>query len=376
MGKTKGARGFGSLRKLPSGNWQATFTGPDGIRHKSSETFQTERSGEGWLRRQELGISTAAEQQRAWIPPEVSEQTRMLTFSEQAAILIARPLKPKTLTDYWRMFTNHLEPIFGSLPLNAITPSMVSAWYATLCPDNPAMRAHVYSLGHEILQMAVNTELLDRNPFRIKSAMTTKRVVSTELPSELEVAIAIAAMPDRYRIALQLAAGIGLRSGEARALQRGDVDLKKGVLHVRRGVVQAAKRFGGMVVDTPKTRASIRDMALPDWLVRVLQWHLDRFVGPQDDAFLLTAPGSSRPLSQMALWDSWDGARTTAGIPQCRFHNLRRYAATVASIKADATMDEVRRMLGQDDIGVTALYLDEFKGRAEQIAQAIPSLAI
>ncbi len=32
---------FGSIRKLPSGNIQARFTGPDGVKHLAPGTFLT-----------------------------------------------------------------------------------------------------------------------------------------------------------------------------------------------------------------------------------------------------------------------------------------------------------------------------------------------
>jgi hypothetical protein len=42
-------RGFGYLRKLPSGRYQASYVGPDQARHSAPATFAAKIDGEGWL---------------------------------------------------------------------------------------------------------------------------------------------------------------------------------------------------------------------------------------------------------------------------------------------------------------------------------------
>jgi integrase len=66
--------------------------------------------------------------------------------------------------------------------------------------------------------------------------------------------------------ALQLLTG--LRPGEAVGLQWQDVDLKVGVLHVRRAVVWAGSRWH---VQNPKTKAGDRTIALPSLAQALLQ---------------------------------------------------------------------------------------------------------
>ncbi len=36
-----GKRARGSLRRLPSGNWQVRYTGPDGLRRSARQTYST-----------------------------------------------------------------------------------------------------------------------------------------------------------------------------------------------------------------------------------------------------------------------------------------------------------------------------------------------
>ncbi len=49
-------------------------------------------------------------------------------------------------------------------------------------------------------------------------------------------------MPARYRLMVLLAAWCALRFGELAELRRSDVDVKNGVVHVRRGVARTKSR--------------------------------------------------------------------------------------------------------------------------------------
>ena len=42
-------RGFGTLRKLPSKRWQASYIGPDQERHTGPTTFTATGDAEEWL---------------------------------------------------------------------------------------------------------------------------------------------------------------------------------------------------------------------------------------------------------------------------------------------------------------------------------------
>ena len=49
-------RGFGYVRKLPSGRWQASYLGPDLVRRTAPRTFDAKVDAEGWpgRRREEV----------------------------------------------------------------------------------------------------------------------------------------------------------------------------------------------------------------------------------------------------------------------------------------------------------------------------------
>jgi hypothetical protein len=73
-GRRKQREPFGRIRKLPSGRYQAAYTGPDTALHKAGATFETLLDARGWLtdeRRQiDAGNWTAPEHRNRHREPE------------------------------------------------------------------------------------------------------------------------------------------------------------------------------------------------------------------------------------------------------------------------------------------------------------------
>ena len=56
-GNNKGTRrGFGSVRQLPSGRWQARYLGPDDVEHRAPVTFAVKTDATKWLSMQQAAI--------------------------------------------------------------------------------------------------------------------------------------------------------------------------------------------------------------------------------------------------------------------------------------------------------------------------------
>ena len=64
---------------------------------------------------------------------------------------------------------------FGGTALDEITIADVRTWYGHLDPAKKTARAHLYALLRNILGSAVDEELIEVNPCRIRSAGVTKR---------------------------------------------------------------------------------------------------------------------------------------------------------------------------------------------------------
>ena len=250
-------RGFGQIIRLPSKRYRARYTGPDVALHNAPSTFDAREDAEAWLTDERRLIAAGT-----WTPPaHRSDTIRHLTFGEFAADWIAaRTLKPRTAQHYDKLLDRLILPAFKDLPVRAITPDAVRAWHTRLGDSTPTQRSHAYSLLRTILADAVNDGVISANPAHIRGAGNAKRVRKIKPASLEELAALVAAMPEKYRTMTLLAAWCGLRFGELTELRRNDIDIKNGVIHVRRGVVRVG---GEEVIGTPKSAAGYRDVAIP-----------------------------------------------------------------------------------------------------------------
>lgn len=230
-------RGFGGLRKLPSGRWQAYYSGPDGLRHLAPETFTVKIDGEAWLAAERRLI-----ERDEWRPPAARRvATHGATLVQYAPGALERrrvrgqPLRPRTLALYRSQLDRLVLPGLGELPLRGITGEVVRRWHDNLPAGKPTQRAHAYSLLRTLLGQAVDEGLLRENPAKIRGAGTTRRVrdISTATPAEVQ-AIAEAIVPGRLRLFVLLAAWCGMRYGELAELRRRDIDVEKGTVRVDR----------------------------------------------------------------------------------------------------------------------------------------------
>lgn len=363
MAHTK--RGFGRLRKLPSGRWQAGYTGPDTIVYTAPRTFASKLDAEAWLtdRRREID-------REAWSPPNAVGR-RIVTLTEYAEPwLTQRTLKPRTRAHYDQILHKLILPALGSATLPTITPARVRTWHSGLDARTPTMRAHAYALLRTILGTAVADELLTANPCAIRGAGSAKRVHQVKPASLDEITALVAAMPERYRVLTLLAAWCGLRFGELAELRRKDVDLTHGVLHVRRGVVLVN---GQHVVGTPKSSAGVRDVAVPPHLLPALAAHLAEHAEPGRGGLLFPAVQGGH-LSPTGLYSVFHPARAAAGRPDLRWHDLRHTGAVLAA-STGATLAELMARLGHSTPQAALRYQHAAQGRDHEIARALSVLA-
>jgi integrase len=363
-------RSFGKIRKLPSGRFQASYVGPDLNRHTAPSTFEARIDAEEWCaarRREIMGDE--------WQPPKV--RAHRITLDTYATSWLAtrttpkgEPIKRRTRSHYRYLLDMHILPTFGTLPLRSITPAMVRAWHAGLA-DTPSVRAHSYALLNAILRTAVTDDEVTKNPCQIRGASKTTRVKEIRPATIDELAAITAAMPDRMRLAIQLSAWCALRFGEVTELRRRDVDVKAGVLHIRRGVV---RDNGEVIVDRPKSAAGVRDIAIPPHVLPMVRQHLLDHAQIGQDGLLFYAPTTGGQLPHSSLEWHWRRARRDAGRDDLTLHGLRHTGATMAA-QAGATIKELMARLGHATPDMAMRYQHETAERDRALAERLSRMA-
>jgi integrase len=163
------------------------------------------------------------------------------------------------------------------------------------------------------------------------------------LPAAAVLALA-GALPARYRVAVPLAAGAGLRFGEATGLTVPRVNF----LQRRIQVIEQAQN--GALAPL-KTRASRRTVPADNWVPEEITAHLQRYGGGPGQAIMSNAAG--RLVARNAFGDIWRAAVTAAGLPAgTRYHALRHFYAS-ALIAANLNPKVIQSRLGHATIAET-----------------------
>lgn len=362
-------RGFGAIRKLPSGRYQASYTGPDVARHTAPHTFETKLDAEGWLYQQHSAIDGVA-----WKPPEqvkAEKASRHTTFDEYASTwLDIRDLKPSTRALYASLRATHITPSFGRLPVTAITTMTVKKWYAAL-DTGPTAKANAYGLLRTILGEAVDDGMIPANPARIKGAGTKKRARELRVLTVPEFDKIVTAIPERYKALVLLGGWCAMRFGELAALRRCDLDLKHGVVHVRQAVTTVK---GRTIVGEPKSDAGKRTVSIPPHIIATLRQHVAEHASFGREGLVFPSASGDGYLAISTLHRVWTPAKEKAGRPDVRIHDLRHFGAIMAA-RSGATIGELQQRLGHSTAQAAMIYQSSVSDRPIEIAAALSALA-
>ena len=217
---------------------------------------------------------------------------------------------------------------------------------------------------------AVEDDLVSLNPCRIKGASSPKAAERPVLsiPEVLDLAVEV---PDRYEALVHLLVWSGLRVGEAAALQRRDLDLTPGraTLTVRE---RAYPVKGVLDIDTPKSRAGLRTIAIPHLLAEQMERHLEQFThaAPSSWVFTTATGGNIR----MTYFQMLRRALNRIGRPDVRPHDLRHTGMTLAA-EAGASIAELKHRLGQSTTQAAEIYLHATVDHGRRIAERLDELA-
>ena len=384
-------RQFGKLRRLPSKRWQASYIGPDQIRHAGTATFTAKGDAEEWLNDERKLI-----ERDAWTPPatrHAAKHAKGATLREYAPTWLDKhrradgePLKPRTLAHYRNLLDARILPELGDLPMTALDAATLAAWRDNL-PNTPTMNAHAYALLRGILTAAAKRDPRITPP-AIPGAAKAKTRHKVEPATLAELATIVENMPDRHRLAVLLMSWCALRFGEVTELRRQDVDLRRGKLRIRRAVVLVE---GERIVSTPKSAAGVRDVTIPPHLVPTITDHLERFAQPGPSGLLFPAdhgghlsqstlngkPGRRRIIKGRIINESSSGfcrAREAAGRPDLRLHDLRHTGAVLAA-QTGATLAELMARLGHSTPAAAMRYQHAARDRDKAIAAALSAMA-
>ncbi|MGW0553347.1 tyrosine-type recombinase/integrase [Streptomyces sp. NPDC002926] len=357
--RRKARRGFGRVRELPSGRYQARYPGPDGVLRPADRTFGTTTDADLWLAKKRVEIEDGR-----WLDP-AEGQTSVRVWAARWLAAVAPQLKHKTQATYQSLINSRINPVLGDRELSSLRPITVTEWVAQMKTEglSSSRIRNAYRVLSQIMASAVENGLIAQTPCR---GVRLPRMPQTEphILTPLEASRIVRSANKPHDLLIALLAFAGLRIGEAFALRRMDVDVAGCLLHVDENLAEAN---GALVFDTPKSHQK-RTLSLAPSLVKRLAKYLDELPGG-DDALLFTN-SFGRPLR----YNQWRKAEfnpsvIAAGLTDVTPHDLRASHGTWVADRY-GVMTAAHR-LGHSNASVTTRhYARPVAGRDAEVAMA------
>jgi integrase len=287
----------------------------------------------------------------------------------------AKEVRPRTLEGYRfelrRAIPSLADPNtpdpFGSMNLQRVQPLHVRRLLDGLKVSDRSLKM-VRWLLHAAFEEAVAYEVIHRNPV---AAVKLRRGRSREKPARVlqpeevrRLLEALDALRTPLALALRLMLACGLRRGEALALTWEDVDLERGLIHVRRSW---GKLGGKGVFSEPKTLGSRRTVPVPNPTLERLRAYWEKVAegfGEEEARRLFLFPGRdpNRPVDPDAPNHLLARVCRRAGLPPIRVHDLRHTYGSLLLARG-APLELVSERMGHANptitLGIYRHLLDE-----------------
>lgn len=249
-------------------------------------------------------------------------------------------LRECTRVGYESAYRCHIQPKWAGVDMESITANDIEEWLGSFNQAGAARKA--WAVLRAILRRAIRWNLLDVDITRRDIQLPAKPHYEPRILTIRQQRTLLRGFYGHLLEAwLICAVSCGLRTEEGYGLEWGDLDLRRGVLHVERGLQWVA---GHEAVVPPKTELSRRTLPLPRFAVKRL-----RELRPREGGRLigtLTPPQAARQYK--AYCKRHD-------LPHVPARNLRHSWAT-NTLAAGADIAIVSKMLGHSDIKTTAKY--------------------
>lgn len=254
-----------------------------------------------------------------------------LTLNQAAERFLADKqddLKRSTLARYTYVLKHYILPVFGAVLLSQLTANQISEFLRRLQKNGLSGKSarDVGVLLKSILRYSAKKLDCPSPGMTVELPAYRRKQIDIFYPDEIQrLAQMIMDEPTTTGIGILLTLNTGLRLGELCALQYKDIDLRNGVVHVRKTVqrIRSGDRTSLMVLP-PKSDSARRTIPLPGDMDALLQKLVQSH--PNGENYLLT--GKNVPMEPRTMQYQYRALLKAAGIPYRNFHTLRHTYAS------------------------------------------------
>ena len=302
------------------------------------------------------------------------------TFRETAELWAGEKkkfVKKSTFAAYSLILTNHLLPAFGDM--DDIREEDVQQFVFDKLNSGRSHKTvkDMLIVLKMVLKYAAKHEYMPYRQIEVRFPTDRER---SELPvlCRTDQKRMMKYMTDNFsfrNLGVYICLSAGLRIGELCALKWENLDVSRGVIVVDKTIqriyfINGGERHTELLIDTPKSANSIREIPMTKELLRMVK-PLRKVVNPS--YYVLT--NSSRPTEPRTYRNYYNKLMAEIGLPPLKFHGLRHSFAT-RCIEGRCDYKTVSVLLGHSNISTTLnLYvhpdIDQKKRCVEQMYRSL-----
>ena len=336
-----------SAKKLPSGSWRVqVIKAIDGKKVKKSFTVSPEEYGGDWRKAK----AQAEKQAREWILSKEEDKRGMLTvekaidrYNESREAV----LSPSTMGDYYRMKKYFVK--IHDVDIHDVTTDMIQEIIGDLSvlTNRYGKRLDTRTIKNRIFYLlAVFNHFELNKQFKLVFPADDNNDEELLPPEKNEFKKLLeCAHDDEERLILMLAGLYTLRRGEIAGLTGENILWDMHCIQIKYSRVQESERKW-ILKTTPKTKQSRRTIEIDPHLMELFPK-----VGPKD----LVIKKNPNQITKM-----FERIRKDAGV-SCRFHDLRKFAASIRSDMMSAKYVEADGGWKKGSVVLQRVYDKAFK---------------
>ena len=316
----------------------------------------------------------------------------------------SKELAPSTYKRYCRMLETRLLPYFGHFYINKIKPTDIMKFYDLLEKDTQLVRKkgnngsktkkplsgktilEHHRLLRAMLHKAVYWQLIVANPAERVQPPKARKPKRKSYDDEqtkilLENLELLPSEDTKYKVAIILTVFTGVRLGELMGLEWTDVDFKNGILSINRSSQYLSDM--GVFTKVPKTESSIREIAIPKFIISLLEeyklWYEEQKsiygeLWMNSDRLFVQADGKPMHPSTISKWFvKYVGQ---IGLPVINFHGLRHTNASLL-VAQNIDIAVISARLGHAQISTTLdFYVHPLLSHNRKASYALENLLL
>lgn len=263
-------------------------------------------------------------------------------------------VKQSTMAAYVLILENHILPCFGDS--NSLNEQSVQAFVLKNLEAGLSVKTikDILIILKMVMKFGVKNEWMNYYEWDIKypTTSTNKKLEVLSVANHRKILNHIQSHFTFAGLGIYISLSTGLRIGEICALKWNDINVVDGTITVSRTIeriyiIEGEKKHTELVINTPKTRNSCREIPMSRELLAMIK-PLKKVVN--DDFYVLT--NDEHPTEPRTYRNYYNRMMTKLDMPKLKYHGLRHSFAT-RCIEAGCDYKTVSVLLGHSNISTT-----------------------